>query len=57
MKYNCESCNYSTDYSGNWCKHTKSKKHIEIHNKKTERNSIEEKLNNIVDNTNKGFPN
>jgi hypothetical protein len=29
MKYNCVSCNYSTEDSGNWSKHKKSKKHLE----------------------------
>lgn len=28
MKYTCNSCNYSTDDSGNWSKHKKTKSHI-----------------------------
>lgn len=42
MKYNCESCNYSTDDKGNWSKHKKSKKHFKNsykENKTTTNNS------------------
>ena len=28
MKYHCNICNYSTDYASNWCRHNKSKSHL-----------------------------
>lgn len=28
MKYHCTECNYSTEFSSNWCRHNKSKIHI-----------------------------
>jgi DNA-directed RNA polymerase subunit M/transcription elongation factor TFIIS len=28
LKYNCSCCNYSTEYSGNWSKHKKTKSHL-----------------------------
>jgi len=56
MKHNCESCNYSTDDSGNWNKHIKSKKHIKLIDeyRNTSKNEIREvvrkELGDIVGN-------
>ena len=34
MSYNCDICNYTTNDSGNFSRHKKTKKHIEIMVKK-----------------------
>ena len=28
MKYHCKVCNYRTKYSGNYCNHKKTQKHV-----------------------------
>lgn len=37
MKYHCDICNYSTEFSSNWCRHNKTKNHIEKINKRTDK--------------------
>ncbi len=34
MSYKCENCNYSTNDSGNFTRHKKTKKHIKIFEEK-----------------------
>ena len=33
--YICELCNYQTEYSGNYCNHKKTKKHLKLETKKS----------------------